>query len=184
MGEKQETIGAANLPTYSRLRPERRQFVDAYVADPRRNGTRAYMAVHPKAKPGVAATSAWRLLKNVEIMAAIKELEEYTRSADNLLPKCVARLTQIAFHDRYITRAYPDEPVLPGLEKAMEPQVVKVAHGDSINATKILLQIGGVELVESLSLRGRVSADMEHGINQETMALFEKISGGAANADA
>lgn len=184
MGEKQEHTGAPNLPTLATLKPWQRQFVDAYVSDPKRNGTKAFLA----AKPGVAYDSAHvgahRLLRNVTILAAIKELEEYARSADNLLPRCVARLSQIAFQDRYVTKPDPGEPVLPGLEEAMAPQVVKVQHGDSIQAVKALLQIGGVELVESLSLRGRVGLDAEHDLSEGAMALFEKISGGPANANA
>ena len=86
---------------FDELSNKDRRFVEAYVADPKRNGTRAAISAgYESGKDGAsAAVAASRLLRKDKIIKAISELEEKLRSEDSLLPRLVAMLSAITFTD-------------------------------------------------------------------------------------
>lgn len=166
-----------HLPKLSALTDWERQFVDVYVSNGKKNATRAYMAAKPRVTYKTARVEAHKTLTRPNIQAAINELAEYTRTADYLLPRVVARLREIAFQDRYVSypEGDPGAPCLPGLEDALKPVMVEVRHGDSINACKILLQIGGVDLVETLRVGGNIAVAGDVGFTPQMAELVKKV---------
>ncbi len=173
--EKQNDIAGtafAKLPKYYALTPFERAFVDAYVSDPRRNITRAYMAANSNVKYDSARTEGPKLLAKPCIQEAVTELEERVASLKFNLPRVVARFQQIAFQDQYVSAANPDEPPLPGMEECF-PVLVK--HSDSIAAAKLLLQVGGLKLPESLELSGSLEVKNQHELSPAALELMDAL---------
>jgi phage terminase small subunit len=83
------------------LKEIERLFVSAYVADPKRNGTKAAIAAgYACGENGAsAAVAAHRLLRKDKIIKAVQALERWAASEDCLLPRLVAALKAIAFTD-------------------------------------------------------------------------------------
>ena len=138
MPEKQVTI--ETFPEFVGLKPMQIAFVEHLVADPNRNRTKAALKAGLTDNASSAAVIGRRLFKTVKIQEAIRALEVWVRSEDELLPRMVARLKQLAFEDRYVLES-PDQPALPGLEDAVYCQV---KHADAISAIKELSRICGV----------------------------------------
>lgn len=72
------------------LTERQRRFVEAYLADPDLNATRAYIRSGYKARGHAAESSAWKLLRSAEVKAAIDAANEARReraklSADEVL---------------------------------------------------------------------------------------------------
>lgn len=164
----------AQLPAYSALNPFERGFVDNYVSDPRRNITAAYRAAKPKVQYDTARTEGSKLLAKPHIQAAVKELEERVASLSFNLPRVVAGLQQIAFQDQYLSTLAADEPPLPGMEGCF-PVLVK--HGDRVAASKLLLQVGGLKLPESLELSGALEVKNSHELSPAAMELMDALKG-------
>lgn len=89
------------MPEFKGLSELERRFVCEYVADPKRNGTRAAIRAgyESGAENASAAVSASRLLRRDKISDAVKALEGKVRSEEGLLPRIVAVLSSIAFTD-------------------------------------------------------------------------------------
>ena len=71
----------------------RRQFVQEYVADPRRNASRAYAKIWDREIDATARANASKLLTEPNISAAIKALENKIR--DTALPRILNKLEAI-----------------------------------------------------------------------------------------
>ena len=83
----------ADLPELASLGERRRAFVLAYVADPRRNATRAYMSVYADVTDRAGAAAASRLLRDVKILAAVNALQAMIR--ETALPRILNKLEAI-----------------------------------------------------------------------------------------
>lgn len=91
---------AEGLETFNSLKASERRFVEAFVADPRRNGTEAALAAeYGNGNKESAAVAASRLLKKDKIQTAISELETALRGESSLLPRIIAAYMAIAFSD-------------------------------------------------------------------------------------
>ena len=88
-------------PEFDELNSKERRFVEAYVADPKRNGTDAAIAAGYEAgeNKASAAVASSRLLKKDKIIKAVRALEDFVASEYGLLPRMVSTLRAIAFTD-------------------------------------------------------------------------------------
>lgn len=166
-----------DLPELEALSHLERRFVNFYVADPKRNRTQAAIKAGYSEKS--ARSKASQLLTKVNISEAVKALETNLRSEAELLPKMVARLSQLGFNDRYVATA-PSDPLLPGLEDAF---VCQVDHSVSLAAIKLLAQICGVGEPEKKGLEVSGEIFHSHELSPAVSDLLNRLSSGDSNDD-
>ena len=86
------------MPETDELTPDEERFVDEYLID--RNGTAAYIRVHPKAKRMTASTEAYRLLKKPHIAKAVTlGNQAIARRAKVSQDTIVRGFARLAFYD-------------------------------------------------------------------------------------
>ena len=67
--------------------------LQAYIADPKRVGCKAYLVVYPKSSEGAAATGFSRLLKNAEFKARLSYLD--SRVTEKVVERAVITTEQV-----------------------------------------------------------------------------------------
>jgi phage terminase small subunit len=77
--KKRKNAPKRKKPAKPRLTPDEERFVEEYLID--RNGTAAYIRVHPGAKRSTAGTESYRLLKKPQIAKEVKAASRELRRA-------------------------------------------------------------------------------------------------------
>ena len=101
-GGKRATGRARGVERYNRngLTDSEQVFIDAYLADPSRNQTNAYLSTHPKSSRGAAGNNASRIMQRPRVQAHLAvELDRAQRRNEMTRDRLLAELAEIALLD-------------------------------------------------------------------------------------